>query len=235
MKNKNDYCLFSCLLMLLALEVVGSLQGCASDVSTSAPSQETVVQAKTQDPEHEVTSVGQPAVSQKTLLENPESVEQAAKVLDPDDERVMKTFATIGLYHLLLTIDEDFELGTTVTVEKFEQLLEKHLVDLGYLLRSSFNLAAELRECMDDGALTRQEVIFMISGAVEGELTEEYPSILPDVSQLIGTPQVYTPAEIADAFSESFLQEVSIEGGVCRELSGVVDIECTLFKAFPDL
>jgi len=235
MKNRRAYYLSTCLVILFALVVVGCLQGCTGDASPTASSQETATQAQTQETERKVADAVQPAVAQKTLLENPAGVQQTANVLDPDDKRVIKTFATIGLYHLLLTIDKNFELGTTIAVEKFEQLLEKHLVDLGYLLRSSFNLAAELRECMDDGALTRQEVIFMISGAVEGELTEEYPAILPDVGQLIGTPQVITPVEIADAFSESFLREISLEGGVCRELAGIVDIECALFKAFPDL
>jgi len=151
------------------------------------------------------------------------------------DDSELATFSAIGLYHLLTTLNPYFALGSSISVEDFSAFSKVHVDELGYLLKSSYLLASEFRECLDEGQLTRQEVVYMLANAVEGELAEEYPRLIPETAKLIGADNV-APAALAELFTENFLREMAMEGGQCRQLlMAGIELDCALFRQMPTL
>ncbi len=226
-----------CLLALLSC----ALQGCGVSTSQndqSAPDPTEAVQpaAPASQPQDEVAQVVSQADNQITRAKEQLAQAQSAARADELDQPLYRTYAAVGLYHLLATLDARFMLGTSVSMEAFEGFLDAHLGELGYLMRSSYELAAEFRECLDLGQLDREEIVYMLSDAVAGELAQEYPELLPGAVRLLGAREVPTEAALAEPFSENFLREISMQGGECKRLERAgLEVDCGLFRQLPVL
>jgi len=193
-------------------------------------------EAPASQPQTEVAQTPPETDNQITRAKEQLAQAQSASRADELDQPLYRTYAAVGLYHLLATLDPRFVLGTSVSMESFEAFLGAHLGELGYLMRSSYELAAEFRECLDLGQLDREEIVYMLSDAVEGEMTQEYPGLLPQAVQLLGAQDTPTEAALAEPFTENFLREMSMQGGECKRLERAgLEVDCSLFRQLPVL
>lgn len=217
---------------LIGLWLLLGLTGC--EQAAANRSQPDADQASSAPADEAVAAPPEPASTAYATAE-PQQAEGASSRDESSADVELTTFSAIGLYHLLATLNPYFALGSSISVEDFSAFANAHVDELGYLMKSSYLLASEFRECLDEGQLTRQEVVYMLANAVQGELEEEYPLLIPAAAKLIGADAV-APAVLAELFTENFLREMAMEGGQCRQLSMAgVELDCSLFRSMPTL